>query len=126
MMSRQLLVLAIILGLWLSASAQSCTFGQRTFHSYEDIQNCLAQIPFSSELRKATLDNLRKTFSLYAFRDIVKNSPQSGSLTRIQTDLFAEFDRIEKATYTSDWVRSAPLRALAICDSIPSFLDRLC
>jgi hypothetical protein len=86
-----------------SANAAGCSFTGRTFHSYEEVYKCLEQVPFSDSLRQATLSNLRKTFSMYAFRDIAKNSPASGSLSHIQTDLFKEFDRIASASYESDW-----------------------
>lgn len=86
----------------LQVSAQ-CEFNARTFHTYQEVYQCLEQVPFSESLRQTTLQNLRKTFSLYAFKDIVKNSPSTPVLSHIQTDLFKEFDRIAAASYSSDW-----------------------
>lgn len=97
------LVVLVALSAATATYAAGCSFAARTFHSYEEVYKCLEQVPFSESLRTSTLDNLRKTFSLYAFRDIVKNSPISGSLTHIQVDLNKEFDRIASAKYDSDW-----------------------
>jgi len=97
-----ILQVALMLGLVVLISGQNCRFSTTKAYDYSDILKCLDQVPFSATLRTATMANVRKTMQLYAFRDIVKNSPES-PLTHISVDLDAEFTRIEQATYNTDY-----------------------
>jgi hypothetical protein len=69
--------LALVLLVVASASAQ-CNFAARQLYPLQDIIKCQNQVPFSDAFRQATLDTVSKVMRLYAFRDIVANSPQSG------------------------------------------------
>jgi hypothetical protein len=69
--------LALLLLVAASANAQ-CSFTARQLYPLQDIIKCQGQVPFSDAYRRATLDTVSKVFRLYAFRDIVANSPESG------------------------------------------------
>ena len=96
------LVSLLVLACFSSATPDNCYFESSSVHDLTTVTKCLFNVPFSERIRQEALDNLRKTVPLYAFRDIVKDSPPS-PLTHIQVDLFAEFDRIENTTYDNDY-----------------------
>lgn len=61
---------------------------------------CLSSFPFDEQVRKETLDSVRKAMALYAFRDIAAYS-QDG-LLKSRIDILAELDVIENIQYESD------------------------
>ena len=61
------------------ASASLCEFTEGGFYLRKDVLSCFYSVPFSESVRIQTLDTLNKTKELYAFVDIVHDSPDQES-----------------------------------------------
>jgi hypothetical protein len=70
-----------------------CSLQAKEVASLDDVLKCVRSVPFSEEVRTATLDTMRRTFPLYAFFDIVRDSPDPVHFP-MQVDLEQELDRI--------------------------------
>jgi len=50
------------------------------FYSYDKALACISSVPFSPSVRDDTITTVNKTYTMYVFRDIVKNSPAPMSI----------------------------------------------
>eukprot|EP00013_Stygamoeba_regulata_P009325 CAMPEP_0177675720 /NCGR_PEP_ID=MMETSP0447-20121125/27361_1 /TAXON_ID=0 /ORGANISM="Stygamoeba regulata, Strain BSH-02190019" /LENGTH=644 /DNA_ID=CAMNT_0019184145 /DNA_START=163 /DNA_END=2097 /DNA_ORIENTATION=- len=94
-----------------ASSQQVCSFEVNQVVTLDSVLQCVQSVPFSEEVRTATLDTMTRTFPLYAFFDIVQNSPDPIHFP-MQVDLEAELSRIGQKSYSSDWDFQQDLGAL--------------
>ena len=95
------------------ASASLCEFTEGGFYLRKDVLSCFYSVPFSESVRIQTLDTLNKTKELYAFVDIVHDSPDQENLP-LSVDIQAELARIGRKQYTNDFDFHDDLRALYV------------
>ena len=63
-----------------------CTLEPNQTYSWDEVWSCLQQIPASPDVQTMTMDMVQKSLNIYAFKDIVNDSPTS-NLIHISVNL---------------------------------------
>eukprot|EP01118_Nematostelium_gracile_P005246 TRINITY_DN1643_c0_g2_i3.p1 TRINITY_DN1643_c0_g2~~TRINITY_DN1643_c0_g2_i3.p1 ORF type:complete len:587 (-),score=101.46 TRINITY_DN1643_c0_g2_i3:101-1861(-) len=97
------LFLSIALAQGLSCSVPTFDGPTTALLDLPTVRTCMESI--TPNLQSATIDTVSKIMKMYAFRDIVKDSPDDGvdGLLHIQTDLDAAFETIAQTSYEFDY-----------------------